>query len=225
MKRKGKKVRLWQLALLLSILAISHHFVFRPWFLHWGATSQIQTLALPGDVFTGDRGPSRAVLINAAPEEIWPWIIQLGQERGGMYSYDWLENLVQADIHNVYEIRADLQLPRHVGDTVWLANRTKYNGKGYQIVALVEPLRALVMVDGSQYARIMNGGKAGGSWSIYLYPADNRSTWLIARSAAGGYSTAEKVVRYVVFELPHFIMEQKMLRTIKRLAEESSCCL
>jgi len=212
--------RLWRFLAAVAVLTAVHHFVLRPWFLDWGAPEMIQEASLPGDILVEGSGHTRAVLIEATPQEIWPWIVQTGQDRGGMYSYTWLENAVLADIHNVYEIREDLQVPREEGDTVWLANKKRYDGRGYQILAMYTPEQAFVMVGGEDYKRILQGGKAKGAWSFYLYPERVNSTWLIARSAGGGFPLGERILRYVTFEVPHFIMERKMLKTIKGLAEQ-----
>lgn len=206
----------------VAILSAIHHFVLRPWFLDWGAPEKIQTLSLPGDILVQGTSHTRAVLIEATPQEIWPWIVQIGQDRGGMYSYAWFENVIRADIHNVYEIRENLQAPREEGDTVWLANPERYNGRGYQILALYKPELAFVMVGGNDYRGILKGEKAHGAWSFYLYPETANSTWLITRSAGDGLPLGDRVLRYVTYEVPHFIMERKMLKTIKRLAEQHS---
>lgn len=210
----------WLLAVVVALTAI-HHFVLRPWFLDWGAPKKIQAVSLPGDILVEAKGHSRAVLVEATPQEIWPWIVQIGQDRGGMYSYSWLENLVRADIHNVYEIRDDLQQPRREGDTIWLANPERYNRQGYQILAMYVPDQAFVMVGGEDYSSILGGGKAQGAWCFYLYPESVNSTWLIARSAGGGYPLGDRILRYLTFEVPHFIMERKMLKTMKRVAEQN----
>lgn len=211
--------RLWRFIAMIAVLTTIHHFLLRPWFLDWGSPEKIQTLSFPGDVLVHGKGHTRAVLIEATPQEIWPWIVQIGQDRGGMYSYDWLENLIFADIHNVYEIREDLQTPRDEGDTVWLANRERYNGRGYQILAMYQPEQAFVMVGPEDYDRILKGEKARGAWCFYLHPETAASTWLIARSAGGGYSRGDRMLRYLTYEVPHFIMERKMLKTVKRLAD------
>lgn len=212
--------RMFRVLGIVVIIVVVHHFMMRPWFLNWGAPESIRSLALPGDKFINDKGHTRAVLIHAAPEEIWPWIMQLGQDRGGMYSYDWLENLVRADIHNVYQLKPELQTPRFAGDTIWLANREHYNGQGYQILAMVIPNEAFVMVGGEDYQRILSGEKAFGSWSIYLYPENAHFTWLIARSSGSDFPAGNRILRYFTYEVPHFIMEKKMLTTMKRLAEQ-----
>jgi len=203
----------------IIILLFCHHFIFRPIFLDWGSPESIRSLSLPGDTFTSGDQHTRAVLINATPQDLWPWLIQIGQERGGFYSHAWLENLFRADMQNVYSIEEKFQQLRTVGDTVWLANKEHYNGSGYQIVARITPNQAFVMVGGDDYKRIRQGVKANGSWAFYLYPHSDNTTWLIARSSNGEISTGEKLLRYLTFEVPHFIMEVRMLKTMKKLAE------
>jgi len=213
--------RIWWFLGAGAVLTAVHHFVLRPWFLDWGAPERIRAVSFPGDILVKGRAHTRAVLIEATPQEIWPWIVQIGQDRGGMYSYTWLENAILADMHNVYEIRKDLQVPRKEGDTVWLANKERYGGRGYQILAMYTPDQAFVMVGGEDYKRILQGKKAQGAWSFYLYPESAKSTWLIARSAGGGFPLGDRILRYLAFEIPHFIMERKMLKTIKLLAEQN----
>jgi hypothetical protein len=219
MKSKAFYLKLIKRVSIISLMFILYHFTIRVWMLDWGAPKKIQELNLSGDHLTSKRWHTRAILIRATPENIWPWIIQLGQERGGFYSYTWLENIFLADMHNVYEIQNKFQQPRTPGDTIWLADKRNYNGKGYQIIAEIIPEKSLVMVGGDDFKRIKRGEKAIGSWNIYLHAEDAESTWLIARSASDE-TFGQRVLRYFTFEIPHFIMEQKMLRTIKNLAEK-----
>jgi hypothetical protein len=74
----------------------------RSWQMSWGATREEAAGALPGDAILpgADLTATRAVTIGAAADRVWPWIAQLGQGRGGLYSYDWLENLIGCDIHS-----------------------------------------------------------------------------------------------------------------------------
>ena len=205
----------------LTLILLVHHFVIRPWMLAWGSPPQIQKLHLAGDDLSGGSVYTRAVLVHAPPEKIWVWIMQIGQDRGGFYSYAWAENIFFADMENVYEIRNELQVPRMPGDTVWMASKDRYKGEGHQIIAQIVTNNSFIMVSGESYNKVKRGKKATGSWSFYLYPENSESTWLIARSCGGDQSRAERLLRYVFYEIPHFIMEQKMLRTIKRLAEEN----
>src|SRR4051794_37751385 len=67
--------------------------VARPWYLRWGATAEDQRRPLPGDDIAIGTGPgeTRAIAIHAPPAKIWPWLAQLGQDRGGFYSFERLE--------------------------------------------------------------------------------------------------------------------------------------
>lgn len=212
--------RLLTLVYVLAVLLFFHHFIFRPIILDWGATMELREATFSGDVFTDGYSHTRAVLINATPGEIWPWLIQVGQDRGGFYSYQWLENVFRADMRNVYTIKPEFQVPRQVGDTIWMANKDHYNGGGYQILAEVTPFKSLVMVGGKDYSRIKEGGKAWGSWAFYLYPESTKQTWLVVRSSNGDLNFGNRILRYFFFEVPHFIMERKMLVTMRRLTEK-----
>ncbi|WP_276370174.1 hypothetical protein [Chryseolinea sp. H1M3-3] len=218
MNKRTRYTRLGKFFGVFFLLLIVHHFVIRPWMLDWGAPKKIEKLTLSGDRFINGRSHTRAVLIHTTPDKIWPWLVQMGQERGGMYSYTWLENIVLADMKNTYVIRPEFQKPRMQGDTIWLANKRRYKGKGHQIFAEVIPEKSVIMVGDQDYMRIQNGQTATGAWSFYLVPQDEESTWLIARSTEDE-TIGKRVLRYFTYEIPHFIMEQKMLRTVKRLSE------
>ena len=94
----------------------------RPRLLLWGATTQEAAGPLAGDeIVPAPRMQStRAVTIAAPVSGVWPWLVQLGAGRGGMYSYDWLENAAGLGIHSADRIRPELQQLK-VGDTVPLS--------------------------------------------------------------------------------------------------------
>src|SRR6478609_3052210 len=92
-------------------------------FLNWGATGDERHCALAGDgvLPTAHVSTTRSITINAAGADVWPWLVQLGQGRGGFYSYDWLENRIPGvDIHNADRIVSRWQ-QLDVGDEVRLA--------------------------------------------------------------------------------------------------------
>jgi hypothetical protein len=78
---------------------------------HWGLSPDEATRALPGDALVAepDWCWTHAVTIGAPPERVWPWVVQIGQDKGGFYSYTWLENLAGCHIHNADEIRPEWQ--------------------------------------------------------------------------------------------------------------------
>jgi len=82
-----------------------------------GATVEEAALGLPGDELLGraDVQADRAITIAAPPERVWPWVAQLGQAKGGFYSFAWLENLAGCEVRNAEEIVPAWQDPR-VGD-------------------------------------------------------------------------------------------------------------
>ena len=93
----------------------------RPWHLKWGATEEEAKAVLPGDEFAPDPQieATHAITIDAAPEDVWPWIVQLGQNKGGFYSYRWIENLAGCHMPDVREVVQEWQ-DLKVGDKVSL---------------------------------------------------------------------------------------------------------
>ena len=57
--------------------------------------------------------------IHAPPSGIWPWLVQMGQGRGGFYTHEWIENLLGADIHNADRVVSAWQR-LEVGDKIRL---------------------------------------------------------------------------------------------------------
>lgn len=75
------------------LLVVFYLVVIRPWHIHWGATPAEVVRQMPGDSLVQDpqEVTTRAITINARPRHIWPWLAQMGNGRGGLYSYDWLD--------------------------------------------------------------------------------------------------------------------------------------
>ncbi len=79
---------------IIFIILVIYLIFLRPQHLKWGANKNEITLTLPGDeiVLNPDFNATRAITINASPNSIWPWIIQIGSGRAGWYSIDWIDN-------------------------------------------------------------------------------------------------------------------------------------
>ncbi len=187
---------------------LAYKFVVQPWHLHWGATEEEINREMPGDslIIEPDYISTRAVTIGASPEEIHPWLIQIGQGRGGVYSYDWIENALGLDIHSVDEIVPELQ-DLKVGDTIPL----EPNGTGLEVRNLEE-----------NKAMTLAHPEEGWTWDFGLYPTDKKETRLISRNR---FSLKEANLGFKLYlklvEPGAFIMERKMLLGIKERAEES----
>jgi len=213
------------LALGLVVLGPVHLWLIQPWYLTWGAKADEMNRTWPGDELSPRPASlaTRALTINAPATNVWPWIVQIGQDRGGCYSYVWLENLFFADMHNADRIHPEWQT-RKVGDTVWLARKDRYGGRGRVVVARLEPDRAMVLVSPSDAESISRGGRAqGGTWTFILDPIDAHATRLILRSrGAQAQSLAAMLFERLLFDPVHFIMERKMMLGIKQRAENAA---
>lgn len=185
------------LVLILGYLAIN------PWLLRWGATNEEVSRAMPGDL--DHIGWTRGITINATPEEVWPWLVQWGQGRGGWYSYDWLENLFGFDIHT-----ADRILPEHqnlkVGDPICMARDFCTSH-----VTVIEPNQWL-----SWQAKDENGSPVW-TFTFGLFPLDDSHTRLIVRESFRSAVVPPAAV--FLLEIPDVVMEQKALHTVKNRAE------
>lgn len=183
----------------------------RPWMYTWGATEHEISAALPGDELVSPTTPrtTRALTIDAPIDAVWPWLVQIGEDRAGFYSYDWLERAVGAGIRNAKSVHPEWQDLR-VGDTVWLAKR--YGEAARQVVAAIKPREYLVLMSPDDYARVQEGGKATGSWAFHLRRT-GKWTRLLVRGSGGA-------VGHVSFDVPHFVMEQKMMRGIRDRAQQ-----
>ena len=179
----------------------------RPWHVRWGATDKEVSERLPGDELVEHPNveATHAITINAPVEEVWPWLVQIGQDKGGFYSYTWLENMVGCHMRNADRIVPEFQ-QLSVGDTVRLHPQAPPLP-----VLICEPPRTLVLGNNMDYP---------GTWGFYLKEVDERTTRLLMRGR-GDWKPGllSWVGAHVLFEPAHFIMERKMLLGIKCRAE------
>ncbi len=147
------------------------------WPLHraWGSDPADHALPLPGD--RAARNPAlelqHVVTIDAPPQEVWRWLVQIGQDRAGFYSYDWLERAFGVDIHNANEIRPEWQ-SRQAGDRVHATQANYLRGlfgaePGWTVTA-VEPNRAMVL----QYLGRIRAPADGGWTHAIHHPHESR---------------------------------------------------
>ena len=139
----------------------------RPWTYTWGASDDEIKAVLPGDELVAAHTPrtTRALTIDAPIAAVWPWLAQIGEDRGGFYSYSVLERAVGAHIENATTVHPEWQ-DVHVGDTVWLARR--YSDAARQMVAAVAPGSHLVLTSPGDFERVQQGMRAWDAWGFYL---------------------------------------------------------
>ena len=192
-------------ALAITLARSVHRAVTR-----WGATNEELHNAWPGDELV-DRPRytwTNALTINRPAHEVWPWLVQLGQGRGGLYSYDWLENLIGCDVHSTDRVIPELQAPLHVPDRVIrMARYAPFNP-----VAFVDPGRALVLGGVHDADEELLGGHASSTWAFIAEPADDQTCRLVVRTR--GRSLMGRLQAPL-----QFVMQRKMMLGIKQRVE------
>jgi hypothetical protein len=198
----------------LASVGVGLAAVARARYSRWGATGEEVNLRLPGDELLAhaEVTSTRAITIHAAALDVWPWLVQLGQGRGGFYSYDWLENLVGADIHN-----ADAIVPRwqhlEAGDQVMLAANVPLT------VAVVEPGRALVLRGGVPMGVV--AAPYDFTWAFVVRDAPGGSTRLVVRERCC-YTRWWAALIVEPAGLLSSLMSPRMMRGIRQRAERPS---
>jgi hypothetical protein len=186
--------------------------ILRRRYLRWGATDHEISEPLPGDdlLSSANLTATRAVSIHTSSEYVWPWIVQLGQGRGGLYSYDLLENLVGCDMHS-----ADRILPQY--QAVYVGDDFRLHPQVTLKVVRLDPGNALVVQGG-----VPMGTAAPPydfTWAFVLHQRDG-STRLVIRER---YRYSRWWAPFLVepVEAVSCVMTQKMIRGIKGRAERA----
>ena len=194
-------------------IVVAFGVVGRRQLMRWGATADEVSTELPGDSILSEASvcATRAIMINARSEAVWPWVAQLGQGRGGFYSYDWVENLVGCDIHSAQRIVADWQ-SIGVGDALHLHPDVALT------VTLVEPGRALVLRGAVPIGTAPTPYDF--TWAFVLRPSPGGATRLVVRER---YMYLRRWSAFLVepVQVVSFVMSQKMLRGIRDRAERT----
>ncbi|EYR64050.1 hypothetical protein N866_16130 [Actinotalea ferrariae CF5-4] len=186
----------------------------RHWGRTFGATAAEVAATLEGDSFVPDADAvtTRAVDVAAPPSAVWPWVAQLGQDRGGFYSYDALENLAGCDIHSADHVEPAWQDVR-VGDPFRLHPDLALS------VALVEPPHALVAL-----GRAPSAEEAAVpfdfSWAFVLRPGPLGTRLVVRERYAYLTPWAAAVVEPASWV--SLLMTERMLRGIRDRAERSA---
>jgi hypothetical protein len=208
------------LAALEGAALIAWHLVATPFVgrkrLHWGTRKTEATDPLPGDELVPDPKWSYTLGIDVAapPEAVWPWIAQIGQQRGGFYSYQTLENLVGCRIRNTTEILPAYQHPE-VGEKIYL-----HPTAPPLRIEVVDPPHALVLF-GSPADVAAEQSWGVSTWQFIVRPGSAGKSRLLTRGRSdfsSGWASRLAFGRFPIEPIT-FVMSRKMLLEIKRLAE------
>ena len=204
--------------LLLASVVLITWPVSRRWLDNWGATQAECDGARVGDALAPAAVHSftRAVSVAAPADDVWSWVVQFGLDRAGFYSYELLERLVGIPVRNVESLMPEYQ-SLAVGDEIKLHPKAR----GIPVGAVAA-------------GRHVCFGQAGPtdevtpdprrSWSIYIDAVSPRLCRLVLRSCIEGLRNPTLPSRVsLALDAPvDFVMEQRMLRSIRRLAESAS---
>lgn len=201
--------------------------LIRRWYNRWGATADEIRRPMPGDELVKDPklGYTRAITVAGPPDKVWPWLVQIGQGRGGFYSYDGLENLIGCDIHSTDRI-----LPEHqqlgTGDII----RSGQDRHICWVVMDLDPPHHLVLQGAGTPAEVdipeivdhvPDRGYAASTWQWVLQADTNEAgTRVIVRQRCT-YS-ARQFLLWRLVEPLNFVMERQMLRGLKERTEHAS---
>ncbi|MBI9047124.1 MAG: hypothetical protein JEZ06_21740 [Anaerolineaceae bacterium] len=209
--------------------------VYIGWFrkknIRWGASQNEVSKPLPGDQLISKTRlrSTRAITINQTPDKIWPWLIQIGFQRAGWYSYDTLEKLAGVaefvDGHSAMRIIPALQNIQP-GDTIQAGPEpyisflveTLDEPSAFVLSSYLNPISGLTLERGIK----TQGPRAFGIWSFNIQPKNAHQSRLIVRFQMDYEPGWLSLLMFPVLEPAVFIMEQKMLRGIKKRAENYS---
>jgi hypothetical protein len=200
----GRRIRMLSGLGLAAGLLLASYPLWRDRCLNWGATPDEAASPLRGDELepAADLVTTKAITIDATPDRVWPWLVQMGSGRAGTYSYDWLENLFGLDVHSAEVLLPQFQDLKE-GDEFPI-------GHAKLRIAVLRPDELLATwVPAWHWVRV-----------FCLIP-DGRGTRLVLRNriAYPGMSRLEQTSRRSFCEPAGLVMETKMLRGIKARAE------
>jgi hypothetical protein len=193
----------------LAVVVVVTVSLLTPTMDRWGATEVEIAATYPGDELVADPKSfvNHAITIQASPEQIYPWLVQLGADKGGMYSYTALEGLIRCPMVNADRIHEEWQ-NLQVGDPVKLC-AGEVAPPPY-IVAQIHPNEAIVM--GHQ-----ENGEWVDLWQFVLVPQPDGTTRLILRTRTdmvGGF--------WDIIHPGVFVMERGLLNGVKERAEQTA---
>ena len=185
----------------------------RPWHLRWGATADEVYSAMPGDdvVPRAQFIATRAVTVDAPPDRVWPWIVQLGYRRAGFYTYDLIDNASQRSADRILE---EYQHPA-AGDLMPMFKELHGLAIAYTVTDF-ETNSWMVWVHRPQATE-----EPDSTWTWRLTPLPNGGTRLVTRMKQDYRWETPRLAffNFFLMELGDFAMERRMLMGIKRRAE------
>ncbi len=201
----------------LTALGILTHGVLPGWLGQWGATPTEREMPVPGDSLTGEIATQQTMVvpIAARPDQVWPWLVQMGIDRAGFYSWLWVENgLMRLGAINADRIHPEWQDLR-VGDMMAFTPARSFRGRTGPRVVEIDPGRSIVLdispgaPEGTVYA----------TWQFLLADAGGGTTRLVLRTRTDRHRPLALRIMDGVFQPGYLLMDRAMLLGIRHRAE------
>jgi hypothetical protein len=199
--------KLFSVIALFASLLVAYVYALRPSLLRWGATPGEMVRPMPGDELL--RNPTfdatRAITIHGRPQDIWPWIVQMGYDRAGFYGYDLIENAGSTrGIRSAQKIVPELQHPA-MGDRVYMSRIA------YLIFDSIVPNRYLLWTG--------DATPPGSAFTWAVYPVDADHSRLISRIRIRYHWTDRLIVLDLFTEFADPVAVPKILEGVKDRVE------
>jgi hypothetical protein len=193
-------------------------FGVRPRLLRWGATDEELSRPYPGaDVVPGGkRAATTATTVDAPPSAVWPWLVQMGCDRAGWYSWDRLDNFGR---HSAERIHREWQ-QISVGDRL----RATPDGSMWWEVAACEPERFLSL----RMSLDLRGRPFDPRGARPRFYTDSTWGWLLEELPGGrtrvvesGYwcfrpAWLQPIAGFLFIEAEHWVMQTRQFANLKR---------
>jgi hypothetical protein len=186
----------------LAGLIASYAWLLRPWQLRWGAMDEELARELPGDELVPEPSfnATRAITVRAAPEEIWPWLVQVGVNRAGWYSYDLLDNLGRKSVRRIVPELQQI----NVGDIMPMSPDGKYGIRVYSL----DPPHSMIW-----------GTLGDTTWAWLLEPRADGTTRLLTRVRSRYRWLSPSIAFSVLLEFADIWMMRRMLLNLRERVE------
>jgi hypothetical protein len=214
-----------RLATLAALSLIAYVLLIRPRIVRWGATDEEVNSPFPGAdlIADGTRGPTMSVTIAAQPDQVWPWLVQMGYGRAGWYSWDYLDNFGRRSAETLHREWQDVR----VGDYLGGPNVSELERTAWEVAA-IEPqrflgLRASFDLRGRRFSPSKPRPRyhSDSLWGFLLKELPGGNTRLVV---SGYWSFRPKwlfpIVSFALYEWTHWIMQTRQFANLKRLTEQ-----
>lgn len=200
---------MWYILIFFLVVLVVYLMWLRPWHLTWGATREEVSRSLPGDqlVARPHFNATRAITIEASPEVVWKWIIQIGSGRAGWYSIDWIDNGGKKSSETIIPLFQHIAVDQFIPFTP--------DGNNGMWVAGYREFENILWTD----------KKGDASWLWYIQSDKDGNSRLITRLRTRYRFFSLWVIYYLLYDIGDIIMMKKCMKGIKRRAEKAEMAI